>query len=103
LIPGALASSISQVNSHYYTGVGRFKVNTTAGFISLFFSLTAAIIYFISESILIPGLIISGSAIVAMIYFVRLFLKEKKLKVIDIIPGPTDIKAMLHQFNAKVK
>jgi O-antigen/teichoic acid export membrane protein len=103
IIPGALAGSISQVISHYYTGVGRFKVNTTAGFISLFFSLAAAMIYFISGSVLLPGLIISGSAIAAMIYFVRLFLKEQALKVTDIIPGKHDMIALLRRYNSQVK
>jgi O-antigen/teichoic acid export membrane protein len=103
MIPGALASSISQVISHYYTGVGRFKVNTTAGIISLGCSLAAATIYLFSKSVLLPGLIISVSAIAAMIYFVGLFLKEQQLKITDIIPGPTDMIALLHKFNSKAK
>ncbi len=86
LIPGALANSISQVISHYYSGLGKFKVNTTVGFISLAVSIFAGALYLKSSSILLPGFIISGSAIVAMIYFVRLFLKDNQWKAHQLFP-----------------
>jgi O-antigen/teichoic acid export membrane protein len=95
LIPGALANSISQIISHYYSGLGKFKVNTTVGFISLFFSTFAGLLYFKTASILLPGFIISGSAIVAMIYFVRLFLKEHEWKIQHLLPTLSDVKTVV--------
>jgi O-antigen/teichoic acid export membrane protein len=95
LIPGALANSISQIISHYYSGLGKFKINTTVGFISLFFSTFAGLLYFKTASILLPGFIISGSAIVAMIYFVRLFLKEHEWKIQHLLPTLSDVKTVV--------
>jgi O-antigen/teichoic acid export membrane protein len=97
LIPGALANSISQVISHYYSGLGKFKINTTVGFISLAFSLLAGLLYFKTSSILLPGCIISASSIVAMIYFVRLFLKENHWKVQQLLPTFEDIKLVFNK------
>jgi O-antigen/teichoic acid export membrane protein len=101
LIPGGLAGSVSQIISHYYTGRGRFKVNTTAGFISLGFSLAAGVAYVVTKSPLLPGFIISGSAVVAMIYFVRLFLKEQQLKLAALMPNKNDMYALLSKINAQ--
>jgi len=91
LIPGAIASSISQVISHYYSGLGKYSINTKVGFISLTVSLIAGFLFYISSSILLPGLIISSSAIAAMIYFVRLFLKEHQWTVLQLIPSTKDV------------
>lgn len=101
LIPGALASSISQVISHYYSAMGKFKINTTVGFISFLISLLAGLLYFKSSSVLLPGLIISGSAMVAMIYFVRLFLKDHQLKIQHIIPSVEDVKLLIKKFKTQ--
>jgi O-antigen/teichoic acid export membrane protein len=101
LVPGALASSISQVISHYYSGLGKFKVNTTVGFISLIVSIIAGILYLKTTSILLPGFIISSSAIVAMIYFVRLFLKDNQWNVQQLIPSANDVKLIFEKFKNK--
>jgi O-antigen/teichoic acid export membrane protein len=101
LIPGALANSISQVISHYYSGLGKFNINTTVGFISLAVSIFAGLIYLKTSSILLPGFIISASAIVAMIYFVRLFLKEQQLKLAALMPNKNDMYALLSKINAQ--
>ncbi len=97
LIPGALANSISQVISHYYSGLGKFKINTTVGFISLAFSLLAGVLYFKTASTLLPGCIISASSIVAMIYFVRLFLKENHWNAQQLLPTFEDIKLVFNK------
>lgn len=101
LIPGALASSISLVISHYYSGLGKFKVNATVGFISLFVSIGAGALYLKTASVLLPGLIISSSAMVAMIYFVRLFLKENQWSIQILIPTIQDIKLVVEKIKNK--
>lgn len=101
LIPGALANSISQVISHYYSGLGKFKINTTVGFISLAVSIMAGILYLKTSSILLPGFIISASAIVAMIYFVRLFLKDNQWKAHQLVPNREDVKLLIEKFKNK--
>lgn len=101
LLPGVLAGSISQVISHYYSGTGRFKVNATVGFISLLVTIMAGLIYYFTSSILLPGSIISTSAIVAMIYFVRLFIIENNLKIADIIPNKNDARLLMQKLNNK--
>jgi len=101
LIPGAIANSISQVISHYYSGLGKFKINTTVGFISLTVSIFAGILYFKSTSVLLPGCIISASAIVAMIYFVRLFLKDNQWSMVQLIPSVHDVKLVFKKLKSK--
>jgi len=101
LIPGALAGSISQIISHYYSGLGKFKVNTTVGIISLSVAALACIFYFKTKTVLLPGLIISGSAMVAMIYFVRLFLEENQYKLHQLLPTLEDIKLVFKKFKNK--
>jgi O-antigen/teichoic acid export membrane protein len=101
LIPGALASSVSQVISHYYSGLGKFKVNTTVGIISLAVAVIASVLYLNTNAIILPGIIISASAIVAMIYFVRLFLKDNQLSVSQLLPSIKDLKIVREKFNHK--
>lgn len=101
LIPGALANSISQVISHYYSGLGKFNINTTVGFISLAVSIFAGLIYLKTSSILLPGFIISASAIVAMIYFVRLFLNENQWKAYQLLPTVADVKFVFNKIKNK--
>jgi O-antigen/teichoic acid export membrane protein len=101
LIPGALANSVSQVISHYYSGLGKFKINMTVGFISLAVSISAGMLYYKSTSVLLPGGIISASAIVAMIYFVRLFLKDNQWPILQLIPSMHDIKLVFKKLKTK--
>jgi O-antigen/teichoic acid export membrane protein len=103
LIPGALANSISQVISHYYSGLGKFKINAAVGFLSLAVSIFAGILYLKTSSILLPGFIISSSAIVAMIYFVRLFLKEHQWKAHQLLPNKADVKLVFEKFKNKLR
>jgi O-antigen/teichoic acid export membrane protein len=98
LIPGAVANSISQVISHYYSGLGKFKYNTMVGFLSLLVAIFAGLLYFKTSSILLPGFIISFGAIVAMIYFVRLFLKDNHWKLQQLIPTSEDVKFVFEKF-----
>lgn len=101
LIPGALANSISQVISHYYSGLGRFKINTTVGFISLSVSVLGGLLFLKTGTVLLPGVIISMSSTIAMIYFVRLFLYENELKMQHLIPGIPDIKLLFEKLKQK--
>ena len=94
LIPGAIATSISQVISHYYSGLGKYSINTKVGLISLTVSLLAALLFLKTSSVLLPGLIISGSALAAMIYFVRLFLNDHHWSVQDLMPSSNDVKIL---------
>ena len=99
----ALANSISQVISHYYSGLGKFKINAAVGFLSLAVSIFAGILYLKTSSILLPGFIISASAIVAMIYFVRLFLKEHHWKAHQLLPNKADVKLVFEKFKNKLR
>lgn len=101
LIPGALANSVSQIISHYYSGMGKFSINTKVGFISLAVSVLAGLCFFQTNSILLPGCIISASSVVAMIYFVVLFLKDHQLKLQAIIPSKRDVKLFFNQVETK--
>ena len=90
LIPASLAMSVSQVISHYYSGIGRYSVNTKVGVISLVVTLAACGLFVITKSVLLPGLIISVSALSAFLYFVKLFTRENNLALRDIVPNKKD-------------
>ncbi len=98
LLPSILATSISQVIGHYYSGLGRYAVNTKAGILSMLVSLASFTLYTLWPSKWIPGIVISLGALAALIYYLKLFLSENKIRVNVIIPTFYDIKFFMLKF-----
>ncbi len=97
LVPGAMAGSVNQIISHYYTGIGKFAVNTRAGLISMGVTGIGVLLYLATHSVLLPGLIISASAWATNLYFVRLFLQEIKQSWYCLIPSAKDFQQLVQK------
>jgi O-antigen/teichoic acid export membrane protein len=100
LAPGVLFFNIALIMGHYFSGIGKYHVNTIASFAGLIISV-------ILFSIMIPVYGITGAGWATSIsYFVTSvvvfvwFYKEAKLKPLDYIPEKKEIKEIFSSLAA---
>jgi O-antigen/teichoic acid export membrane protein len=99
LAPGVLLFSLALVLGHYFSGTGKYHVNTIASFAGL-------VVAVIAFNFMIPAYGITGAgwatsisytitSAIVIIYFAR----ESKIKLKEAIPGFSEIKAVLRTKN----
>jgi O-antigen/teichoic acid export membrane protein len=100
LAPGVLFFNIALIMGHYFSGIGKYHVNTIASFVGLVISV-------ILFSIMIPQYGITGAGWATSIsYFVTSvvvfvwFYQEAKLKPLDYIPEKKEIKEIFSSLAA---
>lgn len=100
LAPGVLLYSIFLILGHYYSGIGRYHINTFA-------SLCGLVATCVCGFTLIPRLDITGAAItstisysVNAIFVFCLFVKESKFKVNDFILTKIELKNYLSELKS---
>lgn len=90
LSPGILFYNITLIIGHYFSGIGKYKVNTVANFIGLLITLILSVLviptYGIFEAGIISSISYLGIAIFVMIYFA----KEAEIKVHQLLPSVSD-------------
>ncbi len=90
LSPGIIFYNIALIIGHYFSGIGKYNVNTIANFIGLLITLVLSILIIPSYGILEAGIISTisyfGIAIFVMIYFA----KEAQIKVKQLLPSVAD-------------
>lgn len=91
LAPGILFYNIALVIGHYFSGTGRYQVNTYANLAGLITTLVCAAIYYPSFGINEVGIISTISYILTGFVIIYYFLKESKLSLSKILPGKSDI------------
>ncbi len=90
LSPGIIFCNAAVIIGHYFSGTGRYNVNTIANFIGLIITLASILFvipaYGIFEAGLISTLSYLGVTIFVMIYFA----KEAQIKVHQLLPSVSD-------------
>jgi O-antigen/teichoic acid export membrane protein len=86
LIPSILAYSISSIINNYFSGIGKYYVNTVVGFATLFVTLVLSFTLLKTDTVLMPGAIISLSAIVGAIIYCIYFFKETPYRIFNLFP-----------------
>jgi O-antigen/teichoic acid export membrane protein len=90
LSPGIVFYNIALIIGHYFSGIGKYNINTIANFIGLLITVILSILVIPSYGIFEAGIISTfsylGIAIFVMIYFA----KEAQIKVHQLLPSVSD-------------
>ena len=92
LAPGILCYNIALVMGHYFSGIGKYKVNTLANFIGLVTTLILAAFYLPDFGITQVGVISTLSYVTTTAFIIFYFVKEAKIKAWELVPAPADFK-----------
>jgi O-antigen/teichoic acid export membrane protein len=91
LAPGVLLYNFAIILGHYFSGIGKYHINTIASSIGL----VVSVVLFIS---LIPAYAIKGAGIATSISYgvtslvlLIIFVRESKISAIEFIPGKKDL------------
>lgn len=91
LAPGVLLYNFAIILGHYFSGIGKYHINTIASSIGL----VVSVLLFIS---LIPAYAIKGAGIATSISYgvtslvlLIIFMRESKISAIEFIPGKKDL------------
>lgn len=86
LAPGVLFYNTGLITGHYFSGIGKYHVNTMANFLGLVLTATASFLLLSRYDASLAGLIASGSYAVMSLYVLSCFLKESKAPVAELLP-----------------
>jgi O-antigen/teichoic acid export membrane protein len=91
LSPGIVFYNISIVIGHYFSGLGRYRINTLAYFLGLTVVAVLSILVIPKYGIKEAGIISSLSYIVTAVFYMVYFSRDAKIKVRQLLPMPSDI------------
>jgi O-antigen/teichoic acid export membrane protein len=94
LAPGILFYNVALVIGHYFSGIGKFRVNTLANFIGLISTVGLAIIYYPNFGLMEVGLISTISYILTALIIIYYFIKEAGIDPKELIPRISDFNRM---------
>lgn len=100
LVPGIVALSCNMILSHYFSGMGLYKINTIASAIGLVFILIFAFILIPKYYLIGAAASMSISYIASLIYSIMRFIRLNKILFSDLLIKPKDI-MVLKQFIQK--
>ncbi len=92
LAPGVLFYNIALVIGHYFSGIGKFRINTLANAVGLIITVLLALVCYPHFGMIQVGVISTisyiGTSLLVMIYFV----KEAKINLHQLLPRTADFK-----------
>ena len=94
LAPGVLCYNIALVIGHYFSGTGKYKVNTLANFIGLVTTLLLAALWYPHFGITETAIISTLSYVTTTAFIIYYFAKESRIKAWQLIPVSSDIKGL---------
>ncbi len=101
LAPGIVALSCNMILSHYFSGMGLYKINTIASAVGLVFILVFTIILIPAYHLLGAAAAMSLSYIASLIYSLILFIRYGKISFSHLLIKPDDF-MLLKQFVGKI-
>jgi len=99
LIPGILVFSITMIFSGYFSGIGKYSINSVGSFLGLVIVVIFCYLLIPSMGIIGAGIASSLSYLVTTIFTIYIFLKQSGTKLSEILPKPADFAAFKGLFN----
>ncbi|MEO6883195.1 MAG: hypothetical protein ABI199_04120 [Bacteroidia bacterium] len=90
LIPGILCWNISLIIGHYFSGIGKYQVNTFAAVSGVFITIFLSVICIHQYSIFVAGIIASCSYFASAVFTIIYFLRESNYSLAKFIPEKDD-------------
>lgn len=95
LAPGVLFFNFSLIIDHYFSGIGKYYVNTIASFVGLMVAILAFSLFIPAYGIIGAGWGTSISYIFTSLIVISFFIVESKISFRDSIPKSVEIKALI--------
>ena len=92
LAPGILFYNIALVIGHYFSGIGKFKINTYANLIGLVTTFILAVVWYPHFGITEICIISTISYIATSLFVILFFVKDAKIKAYHLLPTYSDYK-----------
>jgi O-antigen/teichoic acid export membrane protein len=92
LAPGILLYNVALVIGHYFSGIGRFRVNTWANFTGLITTLVLSAVWYPAFSIREISIISTLSYFTTSVLVILYFVKDARIKAYDLLPTYKDYK-----------
>lgn len=92
LAPGILFYNIALVLGHYFSGIGKYQVNTFANLIGLITTLLLAFVYYPHFGIWEVGIISTISYLTTAAWVMIYFAKDSSIRIHELLPRMADIK-----------
>lgn len=97
LAPGILSFGFTLICSHYFAGIGVYKVNAIASSLGLLAALAACWLLIPELGIIGAGIASSISYIITTIFVVVVFMRTTKTSFAELIPKPGDVTELVKQ------
>ncbi len=103
LAPGILFYNIALIIGHYFSGVGKYNINTISNLLGLITTIILSLMVIPSYGIKEAGIISSISYLVTALFIMFSFAKEAKLKTHELFPAFADLKWLKEQMKVLLK
>lgn len=103
LAPGVLLYNLALVIGHYFSGIGKFRINTLANGVGLLTTVLLAAVCYPHFGMLQVGIISTLSYVTTSALVMGYFVKEAKIKAADLLPGMGDFRALKEEVMGLLK
>ncbi len=90
LSPGIVFYNITLIIGHYFSGTGKYKVNTYSNLIGLLITVLLSILVIPSYGIVVAGIISSISYLGIALFIIIYFTREAEIKIQQLLPTVSD-------------
>jgi len=103
LAPGILLYNIVLIIGHYFSGIGKYNINTISSSLGLITTVILSLLVLPDYGIMEAGIISSISYFVTALFIMMAFAKEAQLKLHQLFPTLADIKWLKEHTSALLK
>lgn len=103
LAPGIIFYNIALIIGHYFSGTGKYRVNTISSLIGFITTVLLSVIVIPNYGIWQAGIISTISYLVTAIFVMIAFAKEAKINMVQLMPSMTDFKWLVDQLKTSIK
>jgi O-antigen/teichoic acid export membrane protein len=103
LAPGIIFYNIALIIGHYFSGIGKYRINTISSLFGLITTIVMSAIFIPAFGIKEAAIISSVSYLVTAAFVMISFAKEAEIKTHHLLPSMTDLKWLRTQFFTLLK
>lgn len=98
LVPGILIYNLELIVSHYFSGIGKYHINTYGNLVGLVVTILLTLIFIPDYGIVEAAITATVSYTVTALFITRYFMAEARLGLADFIPSKNDFKFVKTQW-----
>lgn len=100
---GIISFSVSRIFSHYFSGIGKFHINTIAAAIGFAFTIILGLVLIPKYHIIGAGITATLSYTASTIYQFTIFVRMTNSKLYEFIPSLSDFRLFIKEFKNYIR